>query len=121
MGPGGRQNGQPSEVAGLGSNYNAFGVVFRSALFNVLTAFSPDGQRLATTSGANLATGQTGNEVKIWDATTGLELATLRGPLASATSMAFTADGTKLLVIGSDIQMNRLLLEVWDATPSALG
>jgi eukaryotic-like serine/threonine-protein kinase len=85
-----------------------------------LMAFSPDSKRLVTNSGIRVETGQTGNEVKIWDATTGLELSTLKGPIAFASSMDFSADGTKLMLTGSGIRVvDGLLLQVWDTTRAA--
>jgi serine/threonine protein kinase/WD40 repeat protein len=82
-----------------------------------LVTFSPDGKRLASNLGANLATGQTGNEVKLWDAATGLELAAFKGPVSLPSSLAFSTDGTRLMLTGGNAQANRSLLQVWDATP----
>jgi WD40 repeat protein len=68
------------------------------------TAFSPDGERLATA-------GYEG-AVKIWDAATGQEILTLhahRGPLLN---LAFSPDGRRLLTMGQDGSVR-----VWDATP----
>jgi hypothetical protein len=31
--------------------------------------------------------------------------------------MVFRADGTRLLLTGANMQMNQVLLKVWDATP----
>jgi WD40 repeat protein len=82
----------------------------------LLMAFSPDGQRLATNRGGNLATGQAENEIKLWDATTGLELAALKGSVSLPSSLAFSTDGTRLLLTGANTQL-RSLLQVWDAAP----
>ncbi|MHC1763949.1 MAG: protein kinase [Verrucomicrobiia bacterium] len=54
-------------------------------------AFSPDGKRLVSTSGA-------GEAVKIWDVETGQELLTLKGKGSQLLNVAFVADGNSLLV-----------------------
>jgi WD40 repeat protein len=84
---------------------------------NVLLTFTRDGKRLATISGVNLATGQSGSEIKIWETATGLELLTLKGPIAMPAGFAFSADASKLLLVGQDMLMSQVLLQVWDATP----
>src|SRR5262249_20614469 len=50
-------------------------------------AFSPDGRRVAS---------DWGTEVKIWDAVSGQELATLSGHTAAVTGVAWSRDGTRL-------------------------
>jgi serine/threonine protein kinase/WD40 repeat protein len=85
--------------------------------FTMSVALSPDGGRLATNVGFNLGTGQTGNEVKLWDTGTGLELSAFKGQVSLPSSLAFSTDGTKLILTGDNIITNRLLLQIWDATP----
>jgi WD40 repeat protein len=66
-------------------------------------AFSPDGQRVATGSGAFDKRG----EVKIWEAATGRELLTLQGHARGVISLAFSPDG-KTLASGSYDQTVRV-------------
>ncbi len=66
-------------------------------------AFSPDGTRLATASW--------GREVKLWNATTGEEIATFRGHTREVTSVVFNPDGTKLASASED-----QTIKLWDAT-----
>src|SRR5205807_2605511 len=49
--------------------------------------FSPDSNRLASAVGA---------EAKVWDATTGQELLSLRGHSSSVVGVVFSPDGTRL-------------------------
>ncbi len=56
--------------------------------------FSPDGQRLATTSWDRTA--------KIWDARTGREILTLRGHISTVSGVAFSPDGQRLATVGGD-------------------
>jgi WD40 repeat protein len=68
-------------------------------------AFSPDGQRLASSSGGgNLFPG----EVKVWDAQTGQELLTFKG---SHGWVRFSPDGHRLASGGGE------RVTIWDATP----
>jgi WD40 repeat protein/serine/threonine protein kinase len=67
-------------------------------------AFSPDGKRLASPSGAG---------VKVWDAETGQELRTFKGHTGQVKSVVFSSDG-KWLATGS---VDRTV-KVWDATIS---
>ncbi len=64
-------------------------------------AFSPDAQKLATTSDDGT--------VKIWDATAGQESYPLRGHQAAATSVDFHPDGQRLVSASAD-----QTLKIWD-------
>ena len=89
-------------------------------------AFSPNGRRIATAaaSGSPIGAGppgsRSGNEVKLWDATTGNELMTLKDlDRNSARYLSFSADGYRLYavgVIGSGPE-EKLEIRSWDATP----
>ena len=66
-------------------------------------AFSPDGKRLASASGDQT--------VKVWDATSGQEMLTLKGHTAAVMSVAFSPDGKRLASASYD-----QTVKVWDAT-----
>ena len=66
-------------------------------------SFSPDGARIVTASGDGTA--------RLWDATTGQELAVLRGHEDEVNSASFSPDGARI-VTASDDRTTRL----WDAT-----
>src|SRR5258707_13758645 len=66
-------------------------------------AFSPDGQRLASSSHDGT--------VKVWDARTGQESPTFKGQIGGGTSMAFSPDGQRLASAGG------ATVRVWDARP----
>jgi WD40 repeat protein len=57
-------------------------------------AFSPDGKRLASAS--------RDGKVKLWNAATGQEIRTLKGPVGDVTSVAFSPDGKRLASASRD-------------------
>lgn len=61
-------------------------------------AFSPDGKRLATAGGADKKPG----EVKVWDAESGKELASLTGHTETATWVVFHPKLDRILTAGRD-------------------
>jgi WD40 repeat protein len=69
-----------------------------NSVFDV--AYSPDGQRLATTSGHDLT---------VWDALTGKELLYIPGSLedGQTTGIAFSPDGKRLAVAGGSVSSRR--------------
>jgi WD40 repeat protein len=71
--------------------------------------FSPDGTRVVTASGDVQDRG--GEMAKLWDATTGIELATLSGNDRFEQSAAFSPDGMHVLTVSSIDDVARL----WDA------
>ena len=68
-------------------------------------AFSPDGRRIIS--------GSSDNTLRLWDATSGREVLTLKGHTGFVCSVTFSPDG-KRIVSGSDYGDNTL--KVWDAT-----
>ncbi|TFK95195.1 WD40-repeat-containing domain protein, partial [Pterulicium gracile] len=70
-------------------------------------AFSPDGMRIASGSD-DLTT------VRIWDATTGTQVAKMKGHGDSVLSVAFSPDGTQIASSSGDETMG-----IWDATTGA--
>jgi WD40 repeat protein/tRNA A-37 threonylcarbamoyl transferase component Bud32 len=75
-------------------------------------AFSPDGKRLASSSGAWASTSKPG-EVKVWDAQTGKELLSLKGHTDRVTGVAFSPDGKRLASASSHRLQSEV--KVWDA------
>src|SRR5205807_9474375 len=78
----------------------------RAWLGNVTSvAFSPDGRRLASTSGNAASPGV----VNVWDVSTGDEVLTLRGHSDIITGVAFSPDGQRLASASSD-----KTIRIWD-------
>ncbi len=69
-------------------------------------AFSPDGKRVVTA-------GSDGN-VRVWDAATGAELLTLRGPAGGAAEVGFGPDGRRIVATAGGGTAR-----VWDTHPAA--
>ena len=70
----------------------------------VCIQFSPDGQRIATTS--------FDQTIKLWDTDSGREVFTLRGHTAGVIALIFSPDGHRIVSGGIDYTAR-----VWDATP----
>jgi WD40 repeat protein len=69
-------------------------------------AFSPDGKRLATAS--------FDKTVKVWDATTGQELLTLRGHSDLVNSVVFSPDGKRLASASPDGTVQIYAIDIHD-------
>jgi WD40 repeat protein len=69
-------------------------------------AYSPDGTRLASAS--------LDRTVKVWDVTSGTEVATLRGHTGQVQSVAYSPDGTRLASAAEDTTV-----KIWDANSGA--
>jgi WD40 repeat protein len=75
--------------------------------------YSPDGTRLACASGLTIGIGQPG-EVKVWDARSGAELATLGGHTDIVFSVCYSPDGSRLASASFDST-----IKLWDARSGA--
>ncbi len=69
-------------------------------------SFSPDGTRVVTASN-----NQNNQTARIWDATTGKQLAELKGHTDSVNSASFSPDGTRIVTASND-----QTVRIWDAT-----
>jgi WD40 repeat protein/serine/threonine protein kinase len=78
-------------------------------------AYSPDGRRIATASGGPFSVGKGGPNVELWDRETGQRQLTLRGTEHHIWSLAFSPDGTKLVVGGRSAPIGRPQVMVRDA------
>ena len=74
-------------------------------------AFSPDGRRLASSSGNPDYLDKPG-EVKIWDTANGQEMLVVKKHTAFVTSLSFSPDGHRLATAGND-----KTIQIWDARP----
>jgi WD40 repeat protein/tetratricopeptide (TPR) repeat protein len=74
-------------------------------------SYSPDGARLATAGGVWYEPG----EIKVWDARSGAEIATLRGHTGGVSSVAYSPDGTRL----ATASLVKRTVKVWDARSGA--
>ena len=73
--------------------------------------FTPDGRRLVSAGGSP-------QEVRIWDARSGLELLTLRGATAGVHQLTISPDGHRLATL-SLLPHNEVL--IWDCAPMSDG
>jgi WD40 repeat protein len=73
----------------------------------VAIAFSPDGERVASSGG------KIGDSLHVWEAKTGKPIARFEGHPSPATSLAFTPDGKHVLSLGDFPKGNAALL--WEA------
>lgn len=100
------------------------GVEFRHEDFVMSVALSPDGQTLATAAAGTL-NGQYTPFVKLWDAASGAEIATLTRE-QSISSIQFSADGRMLAgASGKDMIVwdvaRRSELATWEAHTDSIG
>src|SRR5262249_44779525 len=76
--------------------------------------YSPDGSLLATSTGFNQKT-QVPGELRLWDAKSGKEIASLEGHTTEIKRVAFAADGRRLASVGAD----RSVL-IWNLTDNTV-
>jgi WD40 repeat protein len=70
--------------------------------------FSPDGQRLVSTTGT-WKDWKVPGAIRVWDVTSGKELATLPGPKGTIRTAAFSRDGKTLIAGGSQNELLRFV------------
>lgn len=74
-------------------------------------AFSPNGQRIASSSGAgNLTQHRADNSIRIWDVSSGRELLRMEGHTGPVTDIKFALDGKRITSGSTDGTVR-----VWDA------
>src|SRR5438309_1404546 len=91
--PGERQSGSDGEGVGRG-HWRGTPCFERAHQSRPWLCFQPEGQRLASAS--------EDQTVKVWDATTGKELFTLRGHTNQVCSVSFSPDGQRLASASED-------------------
>ena len=84
-------------------------------------SFAPDGLRLVAATGNEdidpIFTSRGPGEAKVWDATTGQELSTVRGHGHGLSSVTFSPDGQRIATAGGvAIPDTPGEVKVWDAT-----
>jgi WD40 repeat protein/serine/threonine protein kinase len=111
--------GQPSDAEDLrGFEWHYLDRLCHAELFTLSghtervssVVFSPDGSKIASTSGDFRDTSKPG-EVKVWDATSGRVLLTLRGHTLGISNVVFSPDGKRLASAGKDGTV-----KIWDAS-----
>jgi len=78
--------------------------------------FSPDGKRIVSGGGKLNA----GGEIKVWDASTGVELLSLKGHAFGVNSVCFSPDGQRIVSGGGEDVDRPGEVKVWDAATGKL-